>query len=264
MPTILPLGPQVQFIDAAPPPATYDPAVYIVRLGALWLDITNAARPMLYMCYASTPEELRWLRISDLGGEWQSNLFMGRDAGAVMLAGASNGRNNVAVGNSALGVATVADFNAILGNEAAYSVTSGYGNAALGYRALYNLTTGRYNTSLGYQAMLGATTGELNTCIGWLAGAALTSGSRNILIGGNAGGGITTQSDVTIVGYGATINAGVGACVALGTNALARETGSLALGSMILSTTASGVAGYLKVAVNGTPYRIALLNLSSD
>ncbi len=257
MPTILPIGPQVQFIDAAPPPATYDPAEFVVRLGALWLDITDANRPELYLCYASNPDALLWLCISRMGGDYKDNVFLGRDSGDAIAAGA-NGDRNVAIGNNAMKVAATAYQCVAVGYDALKSQTSGNYNTAIGHGALDSSTTAALNTAVGAATLDNATTGGSNTALGVLALQSLTTGSGNVGVGVNAGFTLTTENNCTLVGQGADISAGVVNAVALGSNARATESGSLALGSMRFIGVAGPVIAYLRVNINGTPLRIAL------
>lgn len=257
MPTILPIGQQVQFIDAAPPPATYDPAVYVVRLGSLWLDITDANRPEIYLCYASTPDQLLWLCISRMGGDYKDNVFLGKAAGNAIAAGA-NGDRNVAIGNNAMKAAATAYQCVAVGHDALKSQTGGTYNTAVGMGALDSSTTAGLNTAVGAAALDGATTGGSNCALGVLALQSLTTGTGNVGVGVNCGLTLTTESGNTLVGQGADISAGITNAVALGTNAKAKESGSLALGGMNFTGLAGPVIAYLRVNVNGTNLRIAL------
>lgn len=259
MPTILPLGPQVQFIDAGPPPGSYDPSDYVVRLGALWLDISTANRPFLYLCTASSPSELRWLRISDLGGDFKDNIFVGRDAGQTISAGA-NGDRNVAIGVGAMPSATTAYQGVAIGHGAMRGRLTGNYNTAVGFDALAAGTTGSNNTVVGAAAAAAVTTGQTNTVMGVSALGSATTASNNTVLGAVAGASVSTEGGNTLVGASADIAPGVTNAAALGAGALAVESGAFALGSMTLVGSAGHVVAYLKINVNGNALRLALLD----
>lgn len=265
MPTILPLGPQVQFVDAAPPPSSYDPSQYVVRLGSLWLDISTPTRELLYICIASAPTLLRWARINDLGGDFQDNIFIGADAGLAIAAGA-NGDKNVAIGKGALASATSAYQTVSIGYRALFKQVSNNNNTAVGYMALAESTTGTANTAVGAAALSALTTGSGNLALGVTALTALTTGGGNVAVGNLAGFSVTVETSNTMVGAGADVAAGVSRSIALGAGAKATESGQIALGStsapLSFSGTAGGVIAYLKLCINGNIFaKLALHDL---
>jgi hypothetical protein len=94
----------------------------------------------------------------------------------------TTGRNNTAVGASAMN-----------------QNTGGQNNTAVGYQAMNNNGTGQSNTAVGSQAMLVNTTGQLNTAVGYLAGSNITTGQNNVVIGANgAASTATITNEVTI------------------------------------------------------------------
>lgn len=263
MPTILPLGPQVQFIDTAPPPSTYDPAQYVVRLGALWLDVTNSTRPFLWMCIASSPELLVWMRLNDLGGDFKNNIFIGSDAGLAITAGAEGDRN-LAIGRGALKVATTAHQNVAVGHNALQAQVSGNNNTAVGAQTLVSSTTATANTAVGAGALYAVTTGAGNLAVGVGALFDLVTGGGNIAVGNGAGAGMVSQSNSILIGHDTSLGSGVSAAIAIGHGAKPLESGSVALGGpsarLVFAASAGPLLGYLKVTLNGEVVgRIAIL-----
>ena len=265
MPTILPLGPQVQFVDAAPPPSSYDPSQYVVRLGALWLDISTPSRELLYICIASAPTLLRWARINDLGGDFQDNIFIGKDAGLAIAAGA-NGDRNVAIGNGALAAATSAYQTVSIGYRALFKQVSNNNNVAVGYLALGESTTGNANTAVGAAALPALTTGSGNVGVGVTALTSLTTGNNNVAVGNLAGFSISVETNNTMVGNSADVAPGVSRSIALGAGAKATASGQIALGSGVAplsySFSAGPIIAYLNLVVNGNVFcKLALHDL---
>lgn len=265
MPTILPIGQLVQYIDAAPPPASYDPLQYVVRVGHYWLDITDGNRPLLYSCISSVPSQLLWVRLNDLGGDYKDNIFIGKAAGLAISSGA-NGDRNVAIGNGAMAAATSAYQSVAIGYRALYRQVANNNNTAIGYLALGESTTGTANTAVGAAALSALTTGNGNVGVGVTALTALTTGANNVAIGNLSGFSITVEANNTMIGNGADVASGVSRSIALGAGARATANGQIALGSGTAPLTYSGTAGpiiaYLNLIVNGnTLCKLALHDL---
>ena len=125
------------------------------------------------------------------GGYPNQNTAEGEDA---LLLG-QNLSNNTAVGYHAIYSAQYGDDNTGIGTNALASLYDAFGNTAVGSQALSTDTYTSYNTAVGYQALNGIT--------------------------GFA------HSDNTAVGYRAMANADSYACVAIGVDALAVNTGQL-------------------------------------
>jgi len=258
MPVIIPIGVQVQIIEAAPPPSTYDPEQYVIRIGTYWLDVTNSSRPKMYHCIASDPSALIWLRLNDLSGEYKDNVFIGNDTGVAVTAGA-DGDRNVGVGNEALKANTTGSQNVAVGHQAMKANLTGINSAAFGTWTLLKVTTGSNNTAVGHSALYECTTGGSNAAFGWGAGLNITTGSRNVIIGGYSGQTVTSQSDITIIGYNADVlSSSITKGTAVGEGAVIRENGQLALGGMTVSATAGSLEGYLKLSINGGSYRVPI------
>jgi len=96
-----------------------------------------------------------------------------------------SGRNNSAMGPSALQSNTTGDYNTAIGTRALVVNTTGSNNTAIGAGALESntTTTGSYNTAIGNGALSSSTTGGNNIAIGNLAGYRLTTGDFNIYLG---------------------------------------------------------------------------------
>lgn len=265
MPTILPIGQLVQYIDGVAPPSFYDPLEYVIRVGHYWLDITNAARPLLYQCISSAPSQLLWVRLNDLGGDYKDNIFIGKSAGLAISSGA-NGDRNVAIGNDAMAAATSAYQSVAIGYRALFKQVSNNNNTALGYLALGESTTGNANTAVGAAAMPSLTTGSGNVGIGVTALTSLTTGSNNVAVGNLAGFSISVETNNTMIGNGADVASGVSRSIALGAGAKATASGQIALGSggapLSYSGTAGPIIAYLNLIVNGNVFcKLALHDL---
>lgn len=173
-----------------------------------------------------------------------------------------------------------------IGWLAGVALTAGDRNTAIGYQALTTAADSDDNTALGAGSMQAATTGSAgNTAAGSASLQALTNGDFNVGVGvqcgtANASGaaGLSTGTDNTILGYRASVdtNNTIG-CIAIGSNAVAtKSTGSLSSdhgpgiaigaasklvgfrgdGSIYSAVGAS--AGYWRVKINGTQYKIHL------
>jgi hypothetical protein len=118
--------------------------------------------------------------IDDLGTYANSNVGIGQYALTNVVAG---GRNNTAIGNSALRNISTSDYQTAIGAQALYSCTSGQGNTAAGYRALFRSTSAYYNTAFGKECMSWTSTGGYNVGIGEEAMEDGTSHTGNVGIG---------------------------------------------------------------------------------
>jgi hypothetical protein len=118
------------------------------------------------------------------------------------LSGATNtGINNIAIGSSTMGAASL----------------SGQSNIAIGSSSLAGLTTGSYNNAVGQQSMSsGTVTGTENNAFGMLTLNSITGGTNNSAFGSRALNGLTSGHN----------NIGIGA-YALYTNTVARNNTSI-------------------------------------
>ncbi len=173
-----------------------------------------------------------------------------------------------------------------IGFLAGVALTAGDRNTAVGYQALTAAADSNDNTALGAGALQAAVTGSAsNTAGGSASLQALTTGDFNSGLGAQCGtanasgaAGLTTGTDNTILGYRASVdtNNTIG-CIAIGSNAVAtKATGALssdngpgiAIGSasMLVGFRGDGTiysavgasAGYWRVKINGTQYKIQL------
>jgi len=111
----------------------------------------------------------------------------------------------------------------------------GVGNTLYGEGAGANLDAGtQHSVFVGYQSGYAALSAALrNTAVGAQALYSLTTGYQNTTIGRFAGGFLTTGSSNTVVGYqalGATESIETSHCVAIGSSALAYNTGNYNIG----------------------------------
>ncbi len=108
---------------------------------------------------------------------------------------------NIAIGENTLKVAeTEGKENTAIGTSALEKVTKGAENTAVGPTAGATVTTGSKNTCIGRNAGIGATTGDGNVAIGFNTSA---EGKNNLTLGTNAGEG--KKGDACIyIGFQAT------------------------------------------------------------
>lgn len=154
------------------------------------------------------------------------------------------------------------------------SVGQGGGNIAtntsVGVNSLSANNTGSNNTANGVSALFSNQGGNSNTAVGVNSLFSNVSGGSNIALGVNAGDTIQTGDSNTIVGADADVDNGArNYCVVLGRGATSpASNGSLSIGGTGLNTmnglvsgTANAASGnFLVIHLNGTQYKIALLN----
>lgn len=164
-------------------------------------------------------------------------------------------------------------------------LTTGDRNTAMGHTALDAVLTNSDNCAFGDSAFLAAT-GSNGVAVGSGCFSGITSGSQNVGLGvqvgtANASGaaGLTTAANNTLLGYRASAdtNNTIGT-IALGSDAVStKATGAtsgddgpgIAIGSAAfpvgfrgdgtIYAAAGSAAGYWRVKINGTQYKIALL-----
>ncbi len=168
-----------------------------------------------------------------------------------------NGKDNTAVGESALTSNTTGAFNTALGASSQLLTTTGFENTAVGSVSLSGNTTGSDNTAIGGSSLEfatasnntgvgavslhGDTTGFDNTAIGWKAGA-----RGGDMITGYAGSTVTfvsnsTGSYNTFVGIaGSTTD--VDNCTAVGMDAYCDATNQVRLGNVFVNSIGGKVA----------------------
>lgn len=202
------------------------------------------------------------------------NVAVGADA----LASLTTGAGNIGIGRLALNLLTTANNNNAIGTNALSTNTTGANNVAQGANSLRFLTTGSGNSAIGVSALNACTTGVNNMGVGSNALLTLTTGGNNVGIGVNAGDAVTTGSDNTLVGRAANVDAGdASGCIALGRGATAlKSTGAtssnhgpgVAVGSSAnkvgfrgdgtIYPSAGASAGFWRVRINGTNYKVEL------
>lgn len=193
--------------------------------------------------------------------------------------------NNTAVGETA-GLNNSANGGTFIGWQAGYNNTSGIQNVAVGAAAGGQFRTGSSNTAIGTQAMGTLGTSAVANCVyvGQSAGISCT-GDNNTGLGyfaGNSGAtgavAVTTGTANTMVGYRAcpnaadatgTISIGADAVAEKATGATSGDNGpGIAIGSAstpvgfrgdgTIYAAAGASAGYWRVKINGTFYKILL------
>ncbi|MCX6716113.1 MAG: hypothetical protein NT077_03805, partial [Candidatus Taylorbacteria bacterium] len=111
-------------------------------------------------------------------------VLVGGGAGANLI---SSGLYNVAIGESALSVATSSDYNIAVGYKALFlNNDSGNHNIGIGYQSLYSNTIGSNNVAVGSNSLVNNTTGADNIAIGGDAFSSSIAGNSNTAIGANA------------------------------------------------------------------------------
>ncbi len=199
--------------------------------------------------------------------------------------GTSSGATDTAVGVSTLPAATSSTQNTVVGYESGNLVQGADRNSFLGYQSGKSIVNSDDNSGFGSQTLLVAT-GSGSCAFGSATMSTLTSGGLNSGFGMQAGSAnatgaaaLTTGTENTMIGYRAGVDtlSAVG-CLALGSNAVATKatgTGSgdngpgVAIGSVAapvgfrgdatIYAAAGASAGYWRVKINGTQYKINLL-----
>ncbi len=190
-----------------------------------------------------------------------NNTAIGANAGQQL----TSGHRNTAVGVDALFVETTGIYNVGVGVHALNSQVGVSESTAVGTFALFTNVTGTQNTALGFQALYYGTAGG-NTALGHLAAQLLTTGYNNVAIGpsaaayprfASANATTTGWDQVSIGAYSGQANAtqvndtvalgfyavyGAVGATALGANAEALHSQSVALGQGVITTAASQVA----------------------
>jgi len=143
--------------------------------------------------------------ILPLDNTWTGlNTFSGgnivANAGNGLFYGAQGESTNVAIGSSALALATAGQ-NIGFGDSAGASLTTGIANLAVGASAMLLNVTGSGNVAVGQGALLFGT-GSQNVAIGRVAGQSLVAGNNNTVIG--SGMVAAFMNDTVLIGAGAT------------------------------------------------------------
>ncbi|MEP7317925.1 MAG: tail fiber domain-containing protein [Panacibacter sp.] len=126
--------------------------------------------------------------------------------GQAALAQNKRGSDNTANGYLTLYFNT-ASKNTATGSNALYDNTTGNSNTATGELSLYRSSTGNYNTASGSGALFNNISGSNNTGDGVGALSVNLSGSYNTALGANANVTADNFSNVTVIGYGALVDA---------------------------------------------------------
>jgi trimeric autotransporter adhesin len=183
---------------------------------------------------------------------------------------ARTGTSNINVGETALSSASLSGAgNSAVGQESLQNNTTGSYNSALGYASLRSNVSGGSLVAIGSGALLGNTIGSNSTAVGTNALAG-SDAADNTAIGASAGATLTSGQGNTIAGSSANVDSGARSlCVVIGKSAISPAVdGSLSIGGTggnamgnLLSSTAGGHGGqHLRIYLNGTQYKIALLN----
>ncbi|MCL5436694.1 MAG: hypothetical protein M1549_02350 [Candidatus Dependentiae bacterium] len=152
--------------------------------------------------------------------------------GADALASAHNSpscADNTVAGYNAGNQITTGAGNTLIGSGAGTNMTTGNGNIAAGTGALQNEQIGNNSVAVGTAALLNqqnsSSTDVYNTAVGYFAGKGITGGINNTMIGGATGQAIGNGNDNTAVGYTALNVATASQLTAVGSGALAANTG---------------------------------------
>lgn len=179
----------------------------------------------------------------------------------------SGGQQNVCVGHSSGAAITTGDRNIGLGYQSVNAVVSASDNVGIGDNGLL-AATGSNSTAIGSSALSTVTTGGNNTGLGFQTGTAnasgaagLTTGTSNTLIGYRAG--VDTNSTVGVIAVGADAVATKSTGATSGDNGPGIAIGSAAFpvgfrGDASIYAAAGSAAGYWRVKINGTQYKIQL------
>jgi hypothetical protein len=227
------------------------------------------------------------LLVTDASGVPSLGTSIGQDItinGCTAGQGAVTGSLGTAFGVSANAATTTAQYNTAFGYESLKAATTGGLNVGVGYQTLAAVISGSSNTAVGTSAGKATTSGANNVILGTAAAFVLTTGGNNIIIGRSAATttglntGTTTASNNIFIGYGAGCTSATGAgTIAIGyaastdpstgstsgTNGPGISIGSASAlvgfrGDGTAYTTAGTSAGYWRVKINGTNYKIQI------
>ena len=121
--------------------------------------------------------------------------------------GLTSGAQNVAIGRSALQVATGTQDCVVIGAFAGDAIndTGANGTVAIGMNALTALTSGQRNVAVGFESLKSNTIGDKNTAVGYQAlesyNADGDNEGQNTAVGHNAMQGNVTGTDNTAIGH---------------------------------------------------------------
>jgi len=166
-------------------------------------------------------------------------------------------------------IASVPDYRLLRPFPATQDTTLGLnGNTAGGRSALIGVTTGISNTAFGSQA-LSSNNGNNQTAIG-INSLKQSNAFNNTAVGSESGATLQGGSSNTLLGYTADVDSGSrNLCIALGVGAKSPAvdgslsvggTGGNAMGNLISGTAGGSSGNHLNIYLNGTQYKIALLN----
>ena len=126
--------------------------------------------------------------------------------GFTALSNITTGRENTAVGSSAMQNLNTGIGNTGIGFESLLHIANGQENTALGSASLVDMSSGNSNVAIGFEAHAGATAGDENTMVGAQTALSLATGSNNIILGFDAAANLdTNESDNIIIGNAAVI-----------------------------------------------------------
>lgn len=206
--------------------------------------------------------------------------------GLALGKGAASIATNIAFGLGALGNAAMTGGGSIaIGYLAGQNCVTGDNNISIGSNAGQNLTASN-NTFIGYTSGLAATGCYANVALGSTTATTLSTGNRNVIVGvqsatsASAGGtNLTTASLNTLLGWATSADAinatgviaiGNAAVASAATGVLSTDHGAgIAIGSASskvgfrgdgsIYPSAGTSAGYMRIKLNGTQYKILLM-----
>ena len=208
-----------------------------------------------------------------------TNVYIG-DAGNSLQTGGAN----VCIGTDSVGTSlTDGSANILIGKAAGALMTSGFWNMCVGQNSGDKLTTESGNTVIGARAGNNLTSSNVSA-FGLWAGKSLTTGGGNTCLGtkagtsGGTGADVTTGSNNTFIGYLSSSNSSAASgTISIGLNSISEaSTGTssatngpgIAIGSSggpvgfrgdgTIYPTAGASAGYWRIKVNGTQYKVQL------
>lgn len=189
------------------------------------------------------------------------NTFVGYNAGRSN----TTGYNNVSVGGGSGFRITTGALNTNVGQGAGDANVVGNGNVNIGYQAGF-FGTSDYNINIGTYAGRTITTGQYNIMMGFYTGQSITTGNYNTIIGHNVTGLSASLSNTIILADGQgnqRIYVNNSGNTGIGTTSPAAKlhlNGTLRIDGQS-SGTAGGASGqHLIINLDGTTYKIALLN----
>ena len=222
-----------------------------------------------------------------------NNVWFHNNSGTIT----SSAQFNVAIGSESMYNVTSASRNTAVGYQSLTTITTGESNTSIGFQSMRLNSVGTLNVAIGRQALelnlasnntavgvnaarvnqngtllvaigrqaLENTTGDSNVGVGYQAGVSNTTGANNIFIGTLCVGVNATDSNRTFIGTSSTTSTYLEGNLLIGSKTdsgqKAQITGTIRINGQTAATAGGSAGLHLILNLDGTNYKIALLNV---